>query len=668
MLLMLDNFEHLITGAGFLADILENAPGVKLLTTSRERLNLRAEWLFEVKGLKYPLDRNLVSWRNRVSTDVEGYSAVQLFVESARRVHSDFRLSEAEKPFVVRVCQMLEGMPLGIELAAAWVRVLSCAEIAEEIEHNLGFLASPLRDVAERHRSLRAVFEHSWNLLSQEERVTFSKLSVFRGGFRREAAERVAGASLFLLMALADKSLLRRDASGRYDILEVLRQYGAEKLKEAPREYETVQDLHCEYYAEFLHQREEHLRGGRQREALAEIADEIENIRTGWHRALEQRNEEAIRRSLNGLYRFYETRSWFQEGETTFKQATTVLSGRVGEISPALPGSPAPRLLILGKVLARQGGFSYRLGLYENARQLLRESLAILRPLEVPEEIAFTLNNLGDIARLLGEYDEAQQLLQESVEIGRQTGDRRRLARALNNLGIVAGSLGQSEEAKQLFQEALALFRELEDQWGITKALNNLGIIAYYLGEYEDARQLYQASLESRREIGDHYGKALALNNLGLVAHDLGEYAEAKRLHLESMAIFKEIGYLLGTALCLKDLGHVACALQEFRVAEKYFREALKTAMAIRAVPVALHALLGLATLRQAEGEKEQALSLVTLTLHHPASDKETRNRAEHLLSELASQLPPQVIATARERGKTAAFEEEVAKILVGKD
>ncbi len=234
MLLVLDDFEHLLHsptvfsvgqgGAGLLADILRYAPGMTLLVTSRERLNLRGEWVFEVQGLRFPLDETA---DGIVATD---YSAFELFVLSVRRVHPGFVLSEREKPCVMRLCQLVDGMPLAIELAAGWMHVATCEEITQQIERGLSFLATSLRDVPERHRSMQAVFDHSWNLLSEDEQRVFSRLSMFRSVFSREAAEQVGGASLPILASLVDKSLLRISTAGHYDMHELLRQYAGEKL------------------------------------------------------------------------------------------------------------------------------------------------------------------------------------------------------------------------------------------------------------------------------------------------------------------------------------------------------------------------------------------------------------------------------------------------------
>ena len=246
MLLLMDNFEHLLAGADLIADMIEVSPQTKVLVTSRERLNLKGEWLLEVKGMSCP--------KNDKADQLENYSAVQLFLQTAQRTNSAFTLSDEDKPYLIRICQLIKGMPLGIELAAAWVRMLSCREIVKEIERNIDFLATSFRDIPERHRSLRAVFEHSWNLLSEPERNVFKKISIFRGGFDREGAHKVSGASLPILSTLVDKSLLYRKPSERYEIHELLRQYAEEKLNELIKfakkgpKYASVDNIEFEFF------------------------------------------------------------------------------------------------------------------------------------------------------------------------------------------------------------------------------------------------------------------------------------------------------------------------------------------------------------------------------------------------------------------------------------
>jgi RNA polymerase sigma factor (sigma-70 family) len=252
--LLMDNFEHVLAGADFVADMLQAAPHVRITTTSRERLNISGEVVFHLEGMDFP------DWET--PTDALEYSAVKLFMQGATRALPAFELKTADLPYVARICKLAQGMPLAIILAASWVALLSLREIADEMTKNIDFLESAARDLPERQRSMRAVFEYSWNLMSAAEQQVFMKLAIFRGGFTREAAEAVAGATLRLLMSLANKSLIRRHAeTGRYEIHELLRQYGEDRL-EASGEATATRDAHSAYYAGFIHVYEPAMRGG----------------------------------------------------------------------------------------------------------------------------------------------------------------------------------------------------------------------------------------------------------------------------------------------------------------------------------------------------------------------------------------------------------------------
>jgi DNA-binding SARP family transcriptional activator/predicted ATPase len=283
MLLIIDNFEVLPGEAQRLVDILHLAPGIKCLVTSRVRLNLREEWLLEVQGLDYPLE---------ATDDLEALadsSAVALFIQEAQRVQAGFRLTPEVAADIVGICQLVEGTPLGLELAANWLRVLSCAEVAREIRRGLDFLTTAQADVPERHRSLRAVFDYSWNVLAEPEQAAFRQLAIFRGGFEREAAAEILGISLSMLAGLMDKSLLRRNAHGRYEIHDLLRQYTLEKLQANVAEYDLIHDRHCHYYAGFMARYRTQLQADDCDAALAAVNQERENVRQAWDWAVRHR-------------------------------------------------------------------------------------------------------------------------------------------------------------------------------------------------------------------------------------------------------------------------------------------------------------------------------------------------------------------------------------------
>src|SRR5947209_17499510 len=307
ILLILDGFEHVQVGASLIVEILQQAPAMTLLVTSRERLHAQGEWVLDLSGLSFPQT-------DQIDED-QRYSAVQLFLQSAQRLNAAVTFSTEEIGAVGRICQLVEGMPLALEMAAAWTRTLSCLEIAHELEQGLTVLTTTSSTVSERHRSIRVVCEHSWNLLTAEEQVVFRSLSVFHGGFRRAAAEQIAGATLPMLAALIDKSLLRKRLVEGYEMHDLIRQYAAVKLQELAEEQVVVCDRHCHYFTDMLFQREEHLRGKRQDEALAEIRAEMENVRFAWHWAVIHRRLPAIQRAQQSLSDVYEILGWLEEGQ-----------------------------------------------------------------------------------------------------------------------------------------------------------------------------------------------------------------------------------------------------------------------------------------------------------------------------------------------------------------
>ncbi|MBX0328929.1 helix-turn-helix domain-containing protein [Oscillochloris sp. ZM17-4] len=320
MLLALDNLEHLPDIAVLLASILGEAPGVRLLTTSRERLRLRDEQVYELGGLAFPAEGGAPA--------AGRHTAVQLFLERARRLDQGFALGVDNAADIARICRALAGVPLAIELAAAWVRALSCAEIADSLARDLDFLSLSDRDMAPRHRSLRAVFAHSWHALGPPERAALARLSVFRGGCRAAAAAQVAEASPRTLAALVDASLVRRsqDAGGasRYDLHELLRQYAAERLGEQDPQGETER-AHRAYYAELLQAQVQDLQSGGQIAARAAIDPDRNNVRAAWERAVAARDLPVLRQMARGIATVCEDNGWFQEGARLFGQAADAL-------------------------------------------------------------------------------------------------------------------------------------------------------------------------------------------------------------------------------------------------------------------------------------------------------------------------------------------------------
>lgn len=612
LLLVLDNFEQLLYGAPVVSALLERAPELRVIVTSRERLNLHAEWVYPVEGLSLPppdeLDR------------IEAYSAVQLFLHSARRASPHYELLPQDRQPVARLCSLVEGLPLAIELAASWVPALTCAEIAAEIERSLDFLATAYRDGPARHQSMRAVFDHSWHMLSDDERAVFRRLSVFRQGFRPVASERVVGASLPALATLVSKSLLRSSGSGRFEIHELLRQYAEDKLADDPEEERQTRDRHAAYFADLLSTRGEHLRGHEQDAALAELSKEIENVRAAWFWASERARTDDIAKSADCLWLFYEMTGRYEEGEDAFGRAVAALE------AAHAPDRADTRLfsLALGRSLLGQAALLIRLGNNDRARQFLERCIKLFRAADAQRDLGLALNVLAVIAHALRDYREEQHLLRESLVLFAAAGDRWGLAYSLNDLGMVTGLLGKHSEASHLHQESLTISSQLGDKRGMAFALNNLGVVAALDGDYMAARQFHERSLAIRQSIGNHWGIAYSLSQIGTVARVVGDDDQAR-------------AYLL---------------------------DALRAAMDIRALPIVLKVLVEMAALLNCHGQRQQAADILSLVAHHSASDGDTRNEADQLLAELDVGHPAALSLKLDLRDGTDALDDLVQALL----
>jgi predicted ATPase/DNA-binding SARP family transcriptional activator/tetratricopeptide (TPR) repeat protein len=655
MLLALDNFEHLLPDCALIEQILNRAPGVILLATSRERLNLREERVYRLEGLTYPNT-------DEPDPDVESYSAVALFTHCAQRVDRRFTLDAHTRPDVLRICRLVEGIPLALELAAAWVDTRACSNIAAEIAANSDALTTTLRNVDPRHRSLRASFEYSWKLLGNPERACLAQLAVFQGSFDRHAATQVATATPDVLTGLIHKSLLRADANGRYSLHPLLHQYVAEKL-DATGKAVAVYTEHARYYAAFLEEQEPHLKGVSQKQALLKIAQESDNVRQAWEWAVAQGYAYEVAQSLESLYLFYDIRCWFQAG--------------VALLSPAIDrwnNDPAQERL-LGKVLARLGALYQHQGFYQEAIAALEHGLDIFERLEMPDEQIFTLVNLANAIRHQGRNDEAERLAERSLALSKHIGDRRGMAQSLQMLGILrywTGNLEQTEalleeslalarelgdqrlimpplnnlgdaachrgdygKAQQIFEECLALSRALDDQFNVAIHLNNLGTVFHLGEEYPQARAFYQESLDICRQIGDQNGQAIALSNLGEIAYTLGDYRKASQFYREGLSIGRAIQESWTIMTCLNNLGEIACAHNDCREAQAYLTEALQIAQETQTLTMATKILVNLARLFAQQGLKTQAAALLDLVRRHPASESDIQDKAGRLLDEL---------------------------------
>ncbi len=524
MLLVLDNFEHLLPGAAFVGEMLDQSPKIKAIVSSRSHLGLPAEWVMELTGLSCP--------DGTQNSSVESSDAVQFFVACAKRLKAGFVLAEADVPEVFHICRLVDGVPLGIELAAAWIQTLSCKGIREEVEKNIDFLASKSQGRPERHQSIRAVFEYSWKILSEEEQLALCSMSIFRGGFLRDAAEKITGSSLILLSALLDKSLLKKSPSDRFEMHELIRQFAEEKLKTLAVVHRSVRDRHADYFCDFVAVREKKLVGSTEREGLQEIDNESDNVRVAWSWVVEKRDARLIDRVCNALFEFFEGKALAREGEDTFGLAAAAFS------APECQDSPEAQL-VLSKMVARQGWFLYQQGRIEKAEALMKEGLALSRKLKKDKETGECLHFLCALYSFQRKMDQQETCAKESYGIFSRLEDDLCVGWSLFHLAQKPKQDQNNELAKSYFLKSLELFRKVGYGDGMAWNLVSLGQIAMQGREFDAAKKYFNESLSIFERTGNKISSGMILLELAHLHEDIEDYEPAYQLAKQAYESFQ---------------------------------------------------------------------------------------------------------------------------------
>ncbi len=725
LLFVLDNFEHISDGAPLAAEVLATAAKVKILVTSRERLNLREEQVFNVEGLRLPeikayegttAVQNTAAVQSTAQDDVKissqepgsygqeidpsslelgSFSSVKLFVQSARRTRPDFELTHQEGPCVARICRLVEGIPLCIELAAGWLRALSCQEIAAELETNLDFLETNLRDVPERHRSLRAVFDYSWSLLTEREKLVLSRLAVFQGAFSRPAAEAVTEIKkhelLLALTGLVDKSLLKRNAysannmSGDYELHSVMRQYALERLEATPDIYLQTRTRHAAYFTAYIAEHQPALRGPHPKTALEETAAAFDDIRAAWLWALSQENFKPIAAAHRALFFFLNLRDHRIEGKYLFGEAAAI-------VEKALP--PDPGLLL--RLRIRYAIFCHELHLYTEAEELLTACLASAR--QEPEQAGFTPDAaeaalaamwLGNIANLHGDYPKANAFYTSSLETYQALGEPRSVSRAINHLGVVAWTLGDHARAQEYFVQALDLARQHGSPLDIAQCLDHMGVTYRDQERHDEARQCFAESVEILEPLDAKHNLAYCYNHLAgsalqmeenavaidyfeksnALAHEMGDrrllaynYLDMSQLYhnlpdglkpacdllRKSADLFNALGESFGYLLAQSQLARVIYNLGEHHNAWRMAAESIKAAIQLQNSRVTTQVLELCGFLFAEKGQWQRAVAILTSV----PEDLAAAYQVSESLQEIGQHLSAEDYRLAQEQGK----------------
>jgi DNA-binding SARP family transcriptional activator/predicted ATPase len=560
LLLILDGFEHVLKGVSHVEKILRSAPGVKVLVTSRVRLNTKYEVRYTLSGLGVPAP-------SAEPSAALASESVQLFLGAAMRAQVGFTLSDGSLGDVVEICRLVQGMPLGILLASAWVALFTPAEIAARIRENLDFLVVDWQDLPARLRSLRATFNYSWDFLSERQRRTLKSLAVFRGGFTLQAAQKVTGCTARELMALMDRSLLHRTLTGRFEVHELVRQYAAERLARRVSGEMEVRDRHCAYYLGLLKRRGPDLRSARQAETLASLDPEKDNLRTAWRWAVDNSRFDLIKTAMDGLCLFEELRWRYQEGEqacqSVIQKATDLAEGEAV-------------LTVRVRALAWQfylDGCRHQIDRAQSRWEQLREVMAMaeVKGLGVRWERALAWLGRGLIRNeLLDQGDD----LHRSLDLFRDLGEDWWAARVLMRRGVNYSRQGSYSLAIRMHEDSLAIRREIGEPGEIADTLRQLSFAHAFYGRLELAMGLMEEAAEQYKSLGTLYGEASASRYLGMINGWLGRFAEAGALLGESLPIYQRIGLRLdevtvyyARSLMKMHLGEIDSARKDAQIA-----------------------------------------------------------------------------------------------------
>jgi predicted ATPase/DNA-binding CsgD family transcriptional regulator len=601
LLLILDNFEHLLDATTFVSSLLAAAPRVTILVTSREALHLQEEWLYPLGGLATPPSVDARS--------LEEYEAIQLFLSHARRAQPAFDLA-SERQSVFHICMMTAGLPLAIELAASWLKGLHAADIAQAMQQNLDLFSTTTRNVEVRHRSMRAVFDQSWALLSESECLIFARLSVFRGGFASDAAQHVVGISLAGLASLVERSLIHLESADRFGMHELLRQYGSEKL-EAIGETEATQARHSWYFAELMNRHEAALKAPQQLETLGAIERDFENIRLAWEWSTKNQQVAQLHAMLNGLYLFGFLRSRYREITTIFQQV--------------LDQSVIDRLL-LGRLLARRWGYLHWWfqSDYSEALRSIEQALTIAQMEKDDFEIAlchlmaaYALNNMRRYAEALPHLETSQALFNAMDE-------PYYVCWVLHRLGYVYYNLNNSDKGNAYTEQSLSLARVMHNQIALVICLYNLGSDYILNGDYVKGRLYCAEALQVATEAGHQGQIAHALSLLALCDFCDGDYTSCREYAERSWMIIEDINMLIFQPYNLTLLILLACLREDYaegvRLKEMEERHNTNT-MGFQLLYWALAAVsCGVGSLADARAAIQNALELTAPNVHAAAT------------------------------------------------
>ncbi|MFN8443579.1 MAG: BTAD domain-containing putative transcriptional regulator [Caldilineaceae bacterium] len=599
LLLIIDNLEHLMQGVAFLLELLQAAPNVTLLVTTRQQLNCQAEDLFVLHGLATPTHVDLAQIGGHSQGQISQYDAVRLFCDRAYRVSKEFKLSEANVHYVVEICQRVDGVPLAIELVTTWLRDYDCADLAAALAQGQSLLTTTQQDLPARHRSMEAVFTHSWQLLSASEQRILSQLALCPGLFSIRAAMAISAASLLDLTHLHYKSLLRSAASGYYEFHPLIRGFALTYLESDQRA--AVETQFVNYYANEVAAQTTNLQGSATQSTLQAFTRELDNIHQAWQWAAMRKLDEHLLQLLEGLSSYYVATGRNVEGRERFEALYTA---RFATLS--LDGSATSQQLCL-RLLDEIGRCLIWEGKVPIAQRWAEQSLAAAQDLANREYEARALDNLSNALHQQGKSQLARQKSEEALAIARTLNQPALVARILHILGAILAESGERGKAEPCLQEALRIQRQLGNRIVEQRVLLYLCRMRVEDNDYQGAQGYLASVTESLQLVGNRPVEARISNLRGFVEAMLGNYPTALEYHASSRQISREIHQPIQESHALHNLCAVNRKMGNLAAAEEYGQEALRIALVHDLSDAVNYARLHLGYLGLTSGDLENA-------------------------------------------------------------
>ncbi len=600
-LFVFDNFEHLLEEASFLEAMLRQSTQLKLIVSSRERLNVAGEWLFDLEGFRFSKELELEA--------IKEQDATLLFINSAKRVVPTLSFSDDDYRHIHSISERVAGLPLALELAASWARLMSIERIALELSQSYDLLSSDLNDLPERHRNLNSILEKTWLDLSEKKRQTLASFSVFQGGCSLDAAEAITNANFSLLLSLVNQSLLLRNQEGRFEMHALIQQHAKKNLQQSPEALADSLNKHAAYYQNELIKTQLSM-SNISAEKQQRIKQDLANYQSSWQTLNKNHKLQDLGELNQSLFAFFNLSGRFSEGLELFSS-----------VQSKFDTLAADDAVTLGFIKLSESRFLRQLGQIKETQILLQDVLSTAQQHKHTGLLANTSSYLGDCAFELGDYPATQKYFRQAETAYKAINDWRGLARVHNMLGNLAKNQAKYELALTHFNKTLEAANELNDTMTKAIALNNMANISEAQADYEAALKSYLACLAIFEEMQFLKGIAVTKTNAGLVNFKLGKLELAKTLLKESLVIKEQQKDIKSIVLSQVNLADVYLAEENLNKAESYLLLAFESALDKSLTPTLLDCSPTLLKLCHAQHEYPLANKLMQAIKKHPNSN-----------------------------------------------